>query len=208
MAHGSIEHWLEPGHTAVVTTLEELHFPGHIAGFGFPPTRISANAILMTNPGHIDPGYVGHLRFTVINMGKKPFCLRRGDTIVTCLLVQLTRQVEMDYAGQGHTPTGFRPRRGEINQLSRDFLNFSRRSTEIADRVARERLDEIRRTTNRRDMLAVMLGLAALLLALLPLYFSFLPPILELKERSGEVRGSERLKALEERVQRIEAKNP
>jgi hypothetical protein len=52
MNNGSIEYWLEPGHTAVVVTKERLHFPPNIAGFGFPPTRISANAVLMTNPGH------------------------------------------------------------------------------------------------------------------------------------------------------------
>src|ERR1700688_40938 len=32
-------HWLQTGETAVVTTKETLHFPGNIAGFGFPPSR-------------------------------------------------------------------------------------------------------------------------------------------------------------------------
>jgi deoxycytidine triphosphate deaminase len=206
MGSETIEHWLDPGHTAVVSTLEELRLPSHIAGFGFPPTRISANAILMTNPGHIDPGYIGYLSFTVINMGKRTFCLKRGDTIVTCLLMKLRYPVSLDYTAQGHGPKGSRPSRKEVDQLSRDFLNFSRRSTEIADAVATERLEEIRRNTHRRDLIAIGVGLVALLLALLPLYFAFLPPILELKEFSGEVRSTSRLKAIEQRLEQIERK--
>jgi hypothetical protein len=55
-------------------------------------------------------------------------------------------------------------------------------------------------------MYAVLLGLATLLLALLPLYFTFLPPILDLKERSGEFKTSERLKTLEDKFDRLDAK--
>lgn len=59
-------HNLKPGHTAVVTTFENLNFPADVAGFGFPPARVSKRGLLMTNPGHVDPGYSGHLAFTVI----------------------------------------------------------------------------------------------------------------------------------------------
>ena len=61
---------LKTGETAVITTLETLHLPGDIAAFGFPPSRVSFKGLLMTNPGHVDPGYEGVMRFTVINMPK------------------------------------------------------------------------------------------------------------------------------------------
>src|SRR5271163_1574285 len=60
---------LKTGETAVVTTAETLDLPSHIAGFGFPPSGVSFKGLLMTNPGHVDPGYKGVMRFTVINMG-------------------------------------------------------------------------------------------------------------------------------------------
>src|SRR5438094_9876722 len=79
---------LEAGHTAVVITRESFSLPNDIAGIGFPPDSVSSQGILMTNPGHIDPGYKGTLRFTLINMGRKRFSLRAGDSIVTVLLFE------------------------------------------------------------------------------------------------------------------------
>jgi dCTP deaminase len=58
---------LEPGHTAVVETKESLKLPPNIAAIGFPPSHVSAQGLLTTNPGHVDPGYVGHLSLTIIN---------------------------------------------------------------------------------------------------------------------------------------------
>jgi len=84
------EHILGPGRTAVVLTQEEFQLPGDIAGIGFPPSHVSFQGILMTNPGHVDPGYAGPMRFTVINMGSQDYILRRGDEIVTMLLIELS----------------------------------------------------------------------------------------------------------------------
>src|SRR5690348_3710155 len=53
------DYCLKTGETAVVTTLETLHLPPNVAGFGFPPSRVSFKGLLMTNPGHVDPGYEG-----------------------------------------------------------------------------------------------------------------------------------------------------
>jgi dCTP deaminase len=77
---------LRTGQTAIVATQESIHLPGDYAGFGFPPSHISSRALLMTNPGHIDPGYSGKLQFTVINMGREDYVLRRKDLIVTLLI--------------------------------------------------------------------------------------------------------------------------
>jgi deoxycytidine triphosphate deaminase len=89
-------HTLESGQTAVVSTLEDLCLPHDISAIGFPPNRISVQGILMTNPGHIDPGYSGPMRFTIINMGKTHFVLRREDPIVTLLFMKLSQPVQKD----------------------------------------------------------------------------------------------------------------
>ena len=83
------DHTLRFGHTAVITSQEQLNLPNHIAALGFPPARLSFRGLLMTNPGHVDPGYVGLMRFTVMNVGREDITLRRGDPIVTLLFFRL-----------------------------------------------------------------------------------------------------------------------
>lgn len=129
---------LGTGETAVVTTQEELRIPASMAAIGFPPSRVSFRGLLMTNPGHIDPGYWGVLRFTVINMGRQPYALKRGDVIVSVLFFELARQVKADYVARrpGYAPSG--PIREQIDRLSNDFVNVENRSRDIAKSEARE----------------------------------------------------------------------
>ncbi len=50
------EHILKPGQTCVAISNEKMCLPANIAGIGFPPSRLAVKGLLMTNPGHIDPG--------------------------------------------------------------------------------------------------------------------------------------------------------
>lgn len=121
------DHCLGTGETAVVTTLETLHLPANVAAFGFPPSRVSFKGLLMTNPGHVDPGYEGVLRFTVINMGKEPYHLESGGKIVTLLLFRLEANARANWSqrnpGGSHPPT-----HAAINRLSRDFVDVEKRA--------------------------------------------------------------------------------
>ena len=65
--HPKASHNLDRGQTAIVTTREILHLRSNLAAIGFPPSHVSFQGLLMTNPGHVDPGYVGRLRFTVMS---------------------------------------------------------------------------------------------------------------------------------------------
>lgn len=122
---------LKTGETAVVTTAETLHLPNDIAGFGFPPSSVSFKGLLMTNPGHVDPGYQGVMRFTVINMGSDPYCLQRGGRIVTLLLFKLSAPVHANW--QERNPAGSSlPNHAAVNRLSRDFVDVEKRASDIA----------------------------------------------------------------------------
>jgi dCTP deaminase len=124
-------HLLQTGETAVVTTRETLHFPSNIAGIGFPPSRVSFRGLLMTNPGHVDPGYKGVMRFTVINMAKEAYHLASGDRIVRLLLFRMDKDAHADW--QKRNPQGSsRPTQTDINHLSKDFVNVERRAKKIA----------------------------------------------------------------------------
>lgn len=135
---------LKAGHTAVVTTREKLHVPPTHGAIGFPPTTISNNAILMTNPGHVDPGYEGYLTFTVINMGREPFPLTPGDRIVTMLFFRLEPgRPDRDYAERledaGVTP-GPAVTEERMSRLAPDMLDIEervRQKTESAEAETR-----------------------------------------------------------------------
>jgi deoxycytidine triphosphate deaminase len=126
-----LDHVLQPGETVVVTTKETLHLPSNVAGFGFPPSKVSFGGLLMTNPGHVDPGYDGVLRFTVINMSNGPYPLERGKAIVTLLLFGMEDAVHSDWHQRNPGGSSL-PSQEKINKLSKDFLDVERRAKRIA----------------------------------------------------------------------------
>lgn len=122
---------LKTGETAVVTTREILHLPGDVAGLGFPPSRVSFKGLLMTNPGHVDPGYDGVMRFTVINMAKENYRLTRGAEIVTLLLFRMDKAAHSSWRKR-HPEGSSLPGQAAINRLSKDFVDVERRAKSIA----------------------------------------------------------------------------
>jgi deoxycytidine triphosphate deaminase len=85
---------LEPGGSLLVRTEEQFDLPTDIGGICFGPARLSLKGLQIVNIGHIDPGFKGKLHFTVINLGKERFNLRKNDEISTLLLFRLTQQTE------------------------------------------------------------------------------------------------------------------
>lgn len=134
--NAKIRHNLRPGETAVVETAEELQFTTELAAFGFPPAHISSAGILMTNPGHVDPGYHGMLRFTIINMGRQEYVLESGARICT-LLIYRSSKPTADYKARHHeleqaTFPNVRGLREMLESLSSDFLNVDERAKKAA----------------------------------------------------------------------------
>ncbi|MEP5151989.1 hypothetical protein [Planktotalea sp.] len=133
---------LLPGHSAIVETQQTLKFSNQISAFGFPPAHLARKALLMTNPGHVDPGYKGKLTFTVINLGRETIYLDRNDIIVTLLLFRFEgASVAHGYADRrvGEPRKTEKDRRKSrsklLNTLSPDFGNFTRRMTIAAERA-------------------------------------------------------------------------
>jgi dCTP deaminase len=123
---------LKPGRTAIVLTQEEIKMPPGIVALGFPPSRVSVQGILMTNPGQVDPGYEGPLRFTVINMGSKDFVLEKGKAIVSLVFLRLAHHSTKDWLtrhGQKGGPITWE----NLNRVSSDFLNVEARASKIAE---------------------------------------------------------------------------
>ncbi|TGB83007.1 hypothetical protein CRG95_16990 [Escherichia sp. E4208] len=58
----------------------------NLAGVIFPRNTLSKNGIIMTNPGHIDPGYNGIISIYLVNMSKEPFSLTQNSAVARMLL--------------------------------------------------------------------------------------------------------------------------
>jgi len=131
-------HSLPAGHTAIVQTKEELDLPRDLAGIGFPPSsEVSVRGLLMTNPGHVDPGYKGRMKFTVINMGRESFHLKTGDIIVTLLFFRLDPAPMKSYSERNPITKGG-VNEEQLSRLAKDFLDFERRAEDAAKRAERE----------------------------------------------------------------------
>lgn len=130
---------LNPGHTAVIRTREAIYLNPRQAGIGFPHAFESLSGLLMTNPGHIDPGYSGPLHCTVINMGHAPFTLNYGDRIMRVLIFELDK--EHAPAAPYNLRHGLQTREiasSPINaelldRLPKDFVDVEERAGRIAD---------------------------------------------------------------------------
>jgi len=149
--HGELSHTLRPGHSVVVSTLETISLPGHLAGIVFPPSKLSSSGILVANIGHIDPGFSGNLRFTIINMGGSNFSLSQGSVAIgTLLLFPLQTPCAADYSQrQAAIPAKGEPGADEINALAKDFADIESR----IDRITRK---TVNRMQWRFSLLAVV----------------------------------------------------
>jgi deoxycytidine triphosphate deaminase len=138
---GSIEkpfltYVLGPGQTAIASIKEKLTIPKDLAAIGFPPAHVSLGGILTTNPGHIDPGFVGHLHLTLINMSRDQHVLQEGSVILTLLFFRLNGVPKADYT----TRAGPQSREGvafALERLSKDFLDLEQRTERIAAKAAK-----------------------------------------------------------------------
>jgi dCTP deaminase len=193
---------LKSGGTAVVTTREICDFPSDIGAIGFPPSRVSSQGLLMTNPGHVDPGYRGRMRFTVINMAHEPYPLRQGDRIVSLLLFQLANPARSGWTERNST-NGEVPnteiKEELLNRLSADFLDVSRRAHKAAK-------DEERKTR----IMGLLVPLVGGILAVIVVWFVNTGPINDditnLKERTAALAARAPDASLKKKVEILEHK--
>lgn len=196
------DHSLETGQTAVLTTTELLNMPGNVAGFGFPPSKVSIKGLLMTNPGHVDPGYQGPMHFTVINMGRRPYSLRIGDPICTLLFFELDSSVQTDWGQRrGIAPnTVLHQSKGldenDVNRLAKDFVDVEKRAKAIANEI-------VTRAGWRASILAALVSIGiALVSQFVPYYLGGI----EESKRNYAVTSKD-IEYLKQRVAELEKKD-
>jgi dCTP deaminase len=173
---------LMQGHTAVIETLETLRMPKDLAAIAFPPASVSMGGLLTTNPGHVDPGYEGPLHLTVINMGRMPFNLKRGDRIIRLIIFKLSGEVSCPA-----------PKKPEITstllaRLSLDFLNLDERASKAAkEEITNANVAKEIRTAKTTFYVGMTSAVVTLIVAALTFYGTSNARDAELRKKIADV---------------------
>ena len=126
---GVLDMELLSGHSVVVKSLEKLKVPNNIGAIALPPSSVSSKGIFIANFGHVDPGYEGYMRFTIINMGRAPYRLKKGDLVITVLFFE-TAPVAASWAKRFSGSRAFT--QDEVDVLAKDFADLNTRIRLIA----------------------------------------------------------------------------
>jgi dUTP pyrophosphatase len=91
---------IEPGQRAVVPTGFAVAIPEGFAGLVTPRSGLAARdgVGVVNGPGLVDSGYRGEIKVILINHGRRPIELARGDRIAQLVVVPVAEQeyVEVD----------------------------------------------------------------------------------------------------------------
>jgi deoxycytidine triphosphate deaminase len=126
------------GGSVVLVTQEEINFSGSYAGLMFPKsTGLAERGILLTNFGHVDPGYHGCLRYAVINLSSVDYPVSAGDAIACLCVFALTQDASPNW----HEMRGgdIRSDAEAVRSLSPELLSLERTRQE-ARRITQETL--------------------------------------------------------------------
>lgn len=80
---------VEPGEIISLFTQEELDLPADIMATAFAINSMSSQGLLVLNPGHVDPGFVGPLTVRAINIRKTAKAINLGTKIFTVIFERL-----------------------------------------------------------------------------------------------------------------------
>lgn len=124
-AHPLEKYVVPSGGSIVVLTEEIMCFSREFGGLMFPKSsRLAERGILLTNFGHVDPGYQGRLRYAVVNLGREPYEVRCGDAIASLCVFRLHNPASPDWS----TGREIKERRTQdfVRALSPDLLSLAR----------------------------------------------------------------------------------
>ncbi|MEW6554623.1 MAG: dUTP diphosphatase [Actinomycetota bacterium] len=82
---------LEPGERALVSTGFAMALPEGYAAFVQPRSGLAARSgiSIVNTPGLIDCHYRGEVKVVLVNLGKEPFTVKKGDRIAQMVVQQV-----------------------------------------------------------------------------------------------------------------------
>nr|WP_224745883.1 hypothetical protein [Neiella litorisoli] len=116
------KHRIKPGEMALIEVKEYFAMPRDMGGILFPPNKLAKEGLLMTNPGHVDPGYRGLVTVCLVNMGRQEVHIAVDQVITTLLLVGVDEPTD-GYAGS----EGKGVHKTQLQSLDVDFAGLKSR---------------------------------------------------------------------------------
>jgi dUTP pyrophosphatase len=102
---------LAPGVSGAVPTGLTIELPAGYEGQVRPRSGLALkHAITIPNaPGTIDPGYRGEIRVILLNLGREPYTIHKGDRIAQLVVAryEAVQWVETALADSARGPNGF-----------------------------------------------------------------------------------------------------
>jgi deoxycytidine triphosphate deaminase len=89
---------VEPGEIISLLTEEELDMPNNIMATVFAINGKSSEGLLVLNPGHIDPGFKGHLTVQALNLRKTRLAIEKEESIFTIIFQHLSNSTTSPYS--------------------------------------------------------------------------------------------------------------
>jgi len=99
---------LAPGERAAVPTGLELALPAGHQGQVRPRSGLAARhgVTVVNSPGTIDEDYRGEIKVLLVNLGREPVTIARGDRIAQLVVAPVTRVAIVEAAELGETARG------------------------------------------------------------------------------------------------------
>jgi dCTP deaminase len=96
--------------------------PNDIAGTIYPPNSLARKGLIMTNPGHIDPGFKGLITVCLVNMGRDSIKLDSKTSVATLVLFLLDECSTGYLRGDGVGAT-----KEQLTSIGKDFAGLNER---------------------------------------------------------------------------------
>lgn len=92
---------IPPGQFAVLLTREVVKIPADAIGLISMRSKYKLRGLVNVSGFHVDPGYKGHLLFSVLNAGTQEICLDKIDRLFLLWYVSLDRKTRDVYTKDG-----------------------------------------------------------------------------------------------------------
>ena len=149
------KHIINPGETVIIELNETFSLSTDLAGIIFPKNDLSKNGIIMTNPGHIDPGYTGIVSIYLVNMSKVAFPVSINMPTVRLLVFNTTT----DTSGFPNGPVT-EIEKDQLSRMDKDFAGINKRISKIVSSI-------ISKWTFA--FIGLVLGVIAIILSVVPI---------------------------------------
>lgn len=93
----NIQFSIEPGQFAMLLTEERVNIPNGFIGFLSVRSKFKFKGLINVSGFHVDPGYEGHLKFTVYNAGGRSITLTRGSRMFPMWISTMKQETRDPY---------------------------------------------------------------------------------------------------------------